>query len=216
MFFFYQFFSFGEGSWKTALVCFVTTAVIVLVAISLGLEHWRDAFIYSPNVFLEIFGELCTIVIPSYLCRIAVIFFLLRPGATIPSVPAMVYYGLASGLAMGMIEALYWEMGNISSDGTLASFYWTAVLRLTTLSFMQAIWTALATYFFTMARLHPFRRLGLWTAAVCFPLVLETVHYSLPSTLYWLDLVVNFFATFMLLTYLFRRAEFESVLVQGS
>jgi len=215
MLFFHHFFSLGEGSWKTALICFVSTVVIVQIAISLGLEHWRDSFVYSSNVAVELFGEVCFVAIPGYLCRLAVIFFLLRPGASSPSLPAMVYYGLCSGLAMGMTEALNWELSNVGADGALFFFYWNAVLRLTTFAFMPAIWTGLATYFFTLAKLYPTRRLGLWTVAVVLPLLLETIHYAFPAGLGWLQLAVDFCATFILMSYLFRRSEFQNVLAKA-
>ena len=213
IFFFHQFLNPGEGTWKMALICFFTTGVIVTIAFSLGLQRLRDSFLYSPNVFFQLFGELFTVAILGYVFSLAVILFLLRPGAAIPSVPDMVYYGLVSGLTVGMAEALNWEIANVgAASNAVMYFYEMAFVRLITFPFMQAIWTGLATYFFTLARLYPARRLGLWMAAVCLPLVLETIHCALPPGLAWLDLVMDFLAIFAFLGYVSHRSDFETAL----
>jgi hypothetical protein len=217
LFFFHQFLNPGGGSWKMALICFFTTGVLVTIAFSLGLQRLRDWFLYSPNGFWQFFGEFVTVAILGYVFSIAVILFLLRPGAAVPALSTMVYYGLASGLGAGMTEALNWEIANVGINSNAAMyFYLTACVRLITFAFMQAIWTGLATYFFTLARLYPARRLGLWTAAVCLPLAFETIHCALPPGLAWLDLVMDFFAIFAFLGYTSHSADFERALQKNA
>jgi hypothetical protein len=212
--FFYFFFQPGEGAWKPALICFFFSGVIALLAffpiLQMGAESWRDVLIFSPNILVKFFGELVTVAIPQYLIGMAPILFFLRPGGPTPSLPTMVFCGLISGLSWGMAEAINWQLDHSVRDQSVPTFYLQSILQLTMAPFMLAVWTGLGAFFLTLARLHPSRKYGLWLIAVCLPLLLQSIHTAASVT--WITVVVDLFATFLFLTYFFRRTEIESAL----
>ena len=222
--FFFRFFSPSGATRGNAILCFLVTGVVstalLLAALGMGLEGLRDSWLSSENLLISTISYIIFVGVPEELCKALVIFYLLRTAKTMFSLPTMVFYGLMSGLGFGIYEGMKYQMGenfnemNQASTVNLgmANYYFDNMLRLTTLPFLHAMWTAIGAYFWSLGFLYRSRRRGLWVAALAIPATLHGLHDGLSPTMPWAGLGVDIISVLALMIYLSRSQEFEKVL----
>ncbi len=130
------------------------------------LYHWTRSY----SLIQQIIGCTVGVGLPEEVCKMAVLFFLLtRAGRFHPR--SMLFYGLMAGLGFGIYEGVGYQMGRnvAASGGYLAPYYLWNVMRLTSVPFLHAIWTATAGYFLAFAWQYPKRKAGLIIVAVALP-----------------------------------------------
>jgi len=222
--FFYRFFS-PEGVtryysatafWGTGIV----SMTVLVGALHLGLEALRDPLLNSSSMILQAVGNIFLVGIPEELCKAAIILYLLFRGPKVPSVPMMVFYGLMSGLGFGIYEGMQYQMGkNFESvenadnaDMGAAAYYFNNMIRLTTLPFIHAMWTAIGAYFWALGRLYPRRRYGLWASALAIPALLHGLHDTWSDSLPYLSLLTDVISVYVLMVYLSASQKIEQLL----
>jgi len=222
--FFYRFFTPVGATRTNAVVAFFGTALvsmaILLSVLAAGFEKFRDGFLASTDIFVQLAANILTIGVPEEMCKALVILYFLRRGPAIPSVPTMVFYGLMSGLGFGIYEGMHYQMNqNFSTventnnvDVGAAYYYFNNILRLTTLPFLHAMWTAIGAYFWSLGQVYASRRHGLWVAALGIPAILHGLHDTFADTNGWISLAVDFVSVFALMVYLSRSQELEKTL----
>ena len=222
--FFYYFFQPVGASRKYAVGAFLGTGIIsmtvLLGLLGMGLETLRDPLLNSTNTFVRMAGYIFTVGVPEELTKAAVIIFLLFREKTLPSLPTMVFYGLMSGLGFGIYEGMNYQMGqnfqsvDNSQNAELgaADYYFNNMLRLTTLPFLHAMWTAIGAYFWSLGRLYPKRRHGLWVTALCLPAVLHGLHDTFSDSDAWVSLAIDFISVYTLMIYLSSSQKLEHLL----
>jgi RsiW-degrading membrane proteinase PrsW (M82 family) len=222
--FFYQFFQPVGASRTYAVGAFLGTGLLsmglLVAALGMGLEWLRDPLLNSTNTLLSMAGYIFTVGVPEELCKALVILWLLFRGPSVPSVPTMVFYGLMSGLGFGIYEGMHYQMGanfeavenSNNVEAGAASYYFDNMLRLTTLPFLHAMWTAIGAYFWSLGRLYPKRRHGLWVAALTIPSVLHGLHDTFSDSVPWLSLAVDFVSVYALMVYLSTSQLLEQTL----
>jgi RsiW-degrading membrane proteinase PrsW (M82 family) len=222
--FFYRFFTPAGVTRTNSLIAFFATGVIstaiLLTLLAVGFDKLRDAFLASSDIFVRIGANIFTIGLPEEMCKALVILYLLRGGKTVPPIPTMIFYGLMSGLGIGIYEGMNYPMtqglpsgtdaGNASAGGTVD--YFENLLRLTTLPFLQAMWAAIGAYLWTLGQLYSSRRYGLWAAALGIPAILHGLHASFVENQGWLALIIDLVSLFALMIYLSRSQELEKTL----
>jgi protease PrsW len=222
--FFYHFFTPVGATRTNAVIAFFGTGVVsmavLLTLLGVGFETFRDSFLASPDFFIRIAANIFTVGVPEEICKLLVILYLLRSGPSLPSIPTMVFYGLMSGLGFGIYEGMNYQMGanfnSVAANSNLvtgiAVYYFENLLRLTTLPFLHAMWTAIGAYFLSLGQLYPSRRHGLWAAALGIPAILHGLHDSFSDPVPWASFAVDFVSVFALMIYLSRSQELEKVL----
>jgi RsiW-degrading membrane proteinase PrsW (M82 family) len=222
--FFYYFFQPVGATRKYAIGAFLGTGLIsmaiLLALLGMGLESIRDPLLSSSNKFVVVAASIFTIGVPEELCKALVILWLLFRGPSVPSLPTMVFYGLMSGLGFGIYEGMNYQMGQNfqtvenadNADQGAAMYYFSNMLRLTTLPFLHAMWTAIGAYFWSLGRVYPKRRYGLWLAALGIPAVLHGLHDSFCDSSPWVSLVVDFISVYALMVYLSSSQKLEQAL----
>jgi RsiW-degrading membrane proteinase PrsW (M82 family) len=136
----------------------------------------------------------------------------------------MVFYGLMSGLGFGIYEGMNYQMNQNFSvmnnapnlELGMAAYYFDNMLRLTTLPFLHAMWTAIGAYFWSLSMLYRSRRRGLWAAALGIPSILHGFYDTFTDSSPWVSLGVAFISVFALMIYLSRSQEFERALEKES
>jgi RsiW-degrading membrane proteinase PrsW (M82 family) len=226
--FFYRFFS-PVGATKTnAVICFLGTGLIsmalLLAALGLGLQSFRTPLLASSDVLVRLPAFIFTVGVPEEICKALVILYLLRTGPKLISLPTMVFYGLMSGLGFGIYEGMNYQMGENFSvmnnapnlQSGMANYYFDNMLRLTTLPFLHAMWTAIGAYFWSLSFLYRSRRRGLWAAALGIPAILHGAYDTFTDSSPWLSLGLAALSVFALMIYLSRSQEFERALQKES
>jgi RsiW-degrading membrane proteinase PrsW (M82 family) len=204
--------------WGTGLV----SMAVLFFALHVGLEKLRDPLLASSSTAVQAFACIFLVGVPEELCKAAVILFLLYRGPKVPSVPMMVFYGLMSGLGFGIYEGMQYQMGkNLNDvesatadnmDVAAAAYYFNNMLRLTTLPFLHAMWTAIGAYFWSLGRLYPRRRYGLWVTALAIPATLHGLHDTYVDTEPYVALAIDFISVYLLMIYLSTSQKLEHVL----
>lgn len=129
----------------------------------------------------------------------------------------MVFYGLISGIAFGVLEGVHYQMGanfRLISDTSLVEGYVTSfvlnIARLTCLPFLHAIWCGIASYFSSFAYLYPRYRIALYTLAVLVPATLHGLYDYTASTSGLLTIPVVVVSVVLLMQYLCINYSFHS------
>ncbi len=213
--FFYHFFAPPGATRTDSLIAFFVTglvsAVVLFVLFGMGLGTIRDGFLGSPNTFVRIGANFLGVALPEEICKAAILFyFLFRKPA--PAVPTMVFYGLMSGFGIGIYLAMNAQSfpsyaANASTpSGTIAVPLAdpTGLLQFTALPFLEAVWTAIGAWFWTLGKLAPSRRIVLWFAALAVPVLLHGLHSSFIGSVPWVSFGVDFVAVFLLLIFVCR------------
>jgi RsiW-degrading membrane proteinase PrsW (M82 family) len=222
--FFYHFFQ-PPGVTRTySAIAFWGTGIISMAVLyfvlGVGLEKLRDPLLNSSSMPLQAVGNIFLVGVPEELCKAAVVLFLLFRGPKVPSVPMIVFYGLMSGLGFGIYEGMQYQMGkNFESventdnvDLGAASYYFNNIIRLTTLPFLHAMWTAIGAYFWALGRLYPRRRYGLWATALALPAVLHGLHDTWVDPEPYLSLLIDVISVYILMIYLSSSQKLEHLL----
>lgn len=184
-FFFYVQFAPKGLHRSIALSAFFITALlsiaVLLVAIGLPPLRWVREGLDSENTLVSIASYIVGVGIPEELCKLGVIFWILkRLEREKPTPDLVMFYGLMSGLGFGIFEGIQYQMGANTRLASSAT-YLMNMLRLTSLPFLHAIWTAIAAYYLTLIKNYPARRKGLIVLAVAFPGVMHGLYDSLQS-----------------------------------
>lgn len=178
---FFHLFPARQIEFSICFACFFGTGV-VSIGLLLPLYHvpplsWFYALAQSRQLLPQIGGMICGVGIPEELCKMAVLFFLVRRGEKLTP-QSMLFYGLMSGLGFGIYEGVGYQMGRnvTASGGYLGPYYLSNLIRLTSLPFLHAIWTGMAGYFIGFAWLYPSRKIGLLIVAIGLPGLLHAVY----------------------------------------
>ena len=226
--FFYRFFSPVGASKTNSIISFLGTGVVsmtlLLAALGLGLQSFRTPLLASQNVLVRLPAFVFTVGLPEEACKALVILYLLRTGPKLLSLPTMVFYGLMSGLGFGIYEGMNYQMGqnfSVMNDASslengMATYYFKNMLRLTSLPFLHAMWTAIGAYFWSLSFLYRSRRRGLWAAALGIPALLHGCYDTFTDSSPWISFGVAFLSVFALMIYLSRSQEFERALEKES
>ncbi len=222
--FFFRFFSPVGATRSNAVLCFLGTGVIsmaiLFALLGMGLESLRDPWLASSNLVVSTVSYIFFVGVPEELCKALVVIYLLKTAKSMVSLPTMVFYGLMSGLGFGIYEGMKYQMGEnftVMNDAStvnqgMATYYFDNMLRLTTLPFLHAMWTAIGAYFWSLGYLYRSRRRGLWAAALGIPAILHGLHDGLSTAMPWIGLLVDIVSVMALMMYLSRSQEFEKVL----
>ena len=87
------------------------------------------------------------------------------------------------------------------------------IARLTSLPFLHACWCGIAGYFLSFAELYPKYRRGLYTLAICVPMLIHGL-YDTFSDIWGISLVVVFLGLMLLMIYLKQGINYQSKLRQ--
>jgi RsiW-degrading membrane proteinase PrsW (M82 family) len=113
---------------------------------------------------------------------------------------------MISGLGFGIYEGVNYQQ-TINRQQGIDTAYFLNVARLTSLPFLHAIWTGIASYFIAFAALVPKKRFGLWVISIVTPAILHG-SYNLCG---WniLGLSFGLLSVILLMTYLSNCLAFQ-------
>jgi RsiW-degrading membrane proteinase PrsW (M82 family) len=124
-----------------------------------------------------------------------VFWILRRLEKTDPRPDLIMFYGLMSGLGFGIFEGIQYQMGeNTRFDSS--STYLLNMLRLTSLPFLHAMWTAIAAYYLAHTRRYPERTKGLVVLAVVFPGVMHGLYDAFSA--YTVSFLLAFLSVYLM------------------
>jgi RsiW-degrading membrane proteinase PrsW (M82 family) len=218
--FFYGFFRPAGATRTDSLIAFfgtgIVSAVILVTASAVGFDQFRNGFLGSSSIFIQIAANILAVGLPAEACKALVFLYFLRRGSASSSVPIIVFYGLMAGFGFEIYEGTTYQVSSIpptadTSSGAVpavgASGYFHDVLRFTALPFLNAAWTAIGAYFWSLGALFASRRYALWAVALGVPTLLHGLHGSFVLTNDWITLLVDFVSAFALMMLLWRSLD---------
>lgn len=171
--------------------CVISFAATALIGISFlmwlqqtAVWDWLKTYEKSPALADRLFFWVVSVGFAEELSKALILFVMADRVKGLPR--SLMVLGLMSGLGFGIYEGVSYQTGhNLQTFGEQASknfvagaagYYYSNMLRLTSLPFLHAIWTAMAGYFIGVAKQHPGHRHGLWVAAIMVPAILHGVY----------------------------------------
>ena len=177
--FFYYLFKTPQVRAPICFLCFFFTGIIsipVLLVIQ-NILPWSVLYgmIESPNFIARALGMFFGVGLNEELCKAAIIFWIAtRPGSILMP-QTVVFYGMLSGLGFGIYEGVAYQQ-SVNREMEIDMAYCLNLARLTSLPFLHAMWTGIASYFIAFAALQPHRKYGLWVMAICIPAGLHATY----------------------------------------
>lgn len=214
--FFYYLFKTQQVTLKSTLsVFFCTQAFIFLVWSLLGLPSLNPFYSFLDMSFpLNLIGFVFGVGVTEETVKLLPLLLIFKY-AKQPLIPqTLVFYGLMSGIAFGVFEGVQYQMTLNSQlnygDGFLAN-----IARLTSLPFFHAIWSGIAGYFISFAKLYPKYRISLYFLAITIPAVLHGVYDTFCGSFLGTILIaypITFVSVVLLMTYLKDSTNYQSKL----
>ncbi len=172
---------------QIALATFFFTGIIgmgaLFLVLGLGLEALRAPLLGSQSILIAAPAFILFVGLFEEATKAAALFVMGRFLGTLPPLRVFVFYGLISGLSFGVYEGIKYQtelnVMALQETGDVASYYLTNVLRLTSLPFLHAVWTAIAAFLIWFGFRFPKRRLGFFTLAIAIPAVLHGLYDAL-------------------------------------
>jgi RsiW-degrading membrane proteinase PrsW (M82 family) len=201
--FFYYLFKTPQVKTPLCFICFFFTGVIS-IAVLLVLQQippWSLLYLLadSSNFISRALGMFFAVGINEEICKAAIIFWLVKRPGSILTPQTVVFYGMISGLGFGIYEGVAYQQTINRAQG-VDNAYFLNIARLTSLPFLHAIWTGIASYFIAFSALVPNKRYGLWILAIIIPAALHAIY----NTFGWgvIGLGSGLFSVILLMTYL--------------
>lgn len=117
-----------------------------------------------------------------------------------------------SGIAFGVYEGVQYQM-TVNAILSYDISFFMNIARLTSLPFLHACWCGIAGYFLSFAELYPKYRKGLYTLAICVPMLIHGL-YDTFSNIWGISLVIVFLGLMLLMIYLKQGINYQSKLRQ--
>jgi len=195
---------------QRAVTCFFGTGLVSITLLLMIQKvpplSWLRSWAESDNVFEHWIGMFAGVAIWEELCKLLMVFVMVRTAPVKLTLQTLLFYGLMCGLGFGIYEGVNYQTGRNLLAGNVGTYYLLNVMRLTTLPFLHAVWTGIAGYFVGLSLLYPQRKHGLVVAAVLIPALLHSLHNTLGGLL---GFGVDFLSVLALLVYLRQSAAFE-------
>lgn len=213
--FFYYLFKTPQIRVPLCFLCFFFTGIIsipVLLVIQ-NIPPWSILYgiVESPDFIMRAIGMFFGVGISEELCKTAIVFWVaMRPG-NILMPQTVVCYGMLSGLGFGIYEGVDYQQ-TVNREMGIDMAYFLNVARLTSLPFLHAIWTGIASYFIAFAALQPRRKYGLWVIAICIPAVLHSAYNLFGWNI--LGLGSGLLGVILLMTYLSKCRQMQKHLAR--
>src|SRR5574344_157008 len=213
--FFFSFFKTPQVTIKTTvLVFFLTQFFVFLIWDILGIPA-LNPFMYMTKlgIPLSLIGFILGVGVSEELGKAIPVYITARK-AKEPLIPqTLVYYGLMSGIALGVFEGVQYQTSvNVQLDYTSAFFM--NIARLTSLPFLHAIWCGIAGYFIAFASLYPKYRISLYFLAIAVPATLHGIYDTFCGSALglFIALPITFIGVILLMTYLKQGVNYQSKL----
>lgn len=208
--FFYYLFKTPQVQSGLCLVCFFVTG-LVSISVLLGLQHlppWSGLYALAVSEAFpqRTLGMLLGVALHEELCKAAVILWLVRRPGNILMPQTVVFYGMISGLGFGIYEGVNYQQ-TINRQQGVDTAYFLNVARLTSLPFLHAVWTGIASYFIAFAALVPKKRFGLWVIAIIIPAILHGAYNLCGWNIFGLSF--GLLGVILLMTYLANCLAFQ-------
>lgn len=181
--FFYYLFKTKQVNLKTTATIFFGTQGVILIAYSIleiGTFNPFEGLYENDNNIVALVSCILGIGCVEELVKLIPVMLVLYFSKYILYPQTVVFYGLMSGIAFGVFEGVEYQMGpnfqmlleNNVADAYIYS-YLSNIARLTSLSFLHAVWCGIGSYFLSFAYLYPRYRRSLYLLAVLIP---ATIH----------------------------------------
>ena len=146
--FFYLQFSSPQVTRQRAVICFFGTGLvsITLLLMVQGVPplSWVVQWADSSNLIEHSVGMFAGVAIWEELCKLLMVFVMVKTSAEKLTLQTLLFYGLMSGLGFGIYEGVKYQMGRNVLAANVGTYYLLNVMRLTTLPFLRAVWTGIA------------------------------------------------------------------------
>ena len=212
--FFYTCFKTQQVDIKTTLtVFFLTQFGVLLLWDALGVPILNPFYIFIDSSFpINLIGYVLGVGLTEEFVKMLPLFIILCK-AKEPLIPqTLVFYGLMSGIAFGIYEGVQYQM-TVNAKLSYDISFFMNIARLTSLPFLHACWCGIAGYFLSFAELYPKYRRGLYTLAICVPMLIHGL-YDTFSNMWGISLVIVFLGLMLLMIYLKQGINYQSKLRQ--
>jgi len=208
--FFYYLFKTPQVQIGLCFACFFITGIFS-IAVLLLLQRlppwsWLYSLACAQSLAPRAVGMLAGVALHEELCKAAVILWLVRRPGSILMPQTVVFYGMISGLGFGIYEGVNYQQ-TINRQQGVDTAYFLNVARLTSLPFLHATWTGIASYFIAFASLVPKKRFGLWVIAILSPAILHGIYNICGWNI--LGLAVGLLSVVLLMSYLSNCHAFQ-------
>jgi RsiW-degrading membrane proteinase PrsW (M82 family) len=223
--FFYYMFKTDQVKLSTTVILFFGTQAVILLAyyiLNIGAFNPFSKYYESHNPMLSLVSCVLGIGIVEELIKVIPVILILHFTRTVIKPQTAVFYGLISGIAFGVFEGVHYQMGanyqllwTYGIEAGYLSSYLSNIARLTSLPFLHAVWTGIASYYVGFAFLYPRYRISLYLLALFVPAVLHGLYdficFNLPIGLMTIPVVV--ISVVLLMVYLRIGYNFHSRLM---
>lgn len=215
--FFYYFFKTTQVTLKIILgVFFLTQGFVFLIWDILNLPAFNPFYQFlDTNLLFDLFGYIFGVGLTEEFVKLLPLLLIYKFAKEPLQPKTLVFYGLMSGIAFGVFEGVQYQMSiNINLD--YASSFFMNIARLTSLPFLQAIWTGIAGYFIGFAKLYPLYRRALYFLSIAIPSILHGSYdtFCRSNLGMLIALPITFIAVFLLTTYLKQGQNYQSKLIK--
>lgn len=210
--FYFIFFRTSQIKIKTAiLVFFLTQFLVTFLVFLLDVNRFNPFYslLENESIVNRLFGYIFGVGLFEEALKLLPLIFVISR-AKQPLFPkTIVFYGLISGLAFGVIEGVTYQLTLNKSLEYEASFFLN-IARLTTLPFLHSIWTAIGAYFLSFSYLFPKKRLLLRITSIIIPITLHGFYDVFTWSL--VGLMICYLSAVLLIIYVERISYFQKIL----
>ncbi len=204
--------------WVLAGAAYFGTMIVGLfildIALVLNLERLRDPFLNVGALWISIPSFIVFVGFPEELCKALVLFAIWR-WAKLPTLRAFVYYGILSGLGFGIAEGIHYQVGiyytDFSKAGDVIGYFFTSLLRLTSLPLLHASWAGTAAFLLWFAARVRSARAGFIILAIGIPSLGHGLYDSLSDVAPWLSFAFAAASIALLTIYLSAATQLEAL-----